>query len=49
MADVGLAVGRGRAVVESIGWPLLAAVDALFKDVVFFPEFLYFFFAFCQT
>ena len=38
MADVGLAVGRGGAVIEHVGRPFLAGIDALLKDVAFLPE-----------
>ena len=38
MADVGLSVGRGRAVVEGEGVPALALVDGLLKDVLPLPE-----------
>ena len=38
VADVGLAVGRRRAVKEGEGVLTLAQVDALFEDLVFFPE-----------
>ena len=37
-ADVGLAVGRGRAVEEGEFLAALAVPDGLFKDVVLFPE-----------
>ena len=42
VADVGLAVGGGGAVVEDIGVVALALLHALFEDVVFFPEFFRF-------
>ena len=38
MADVGLAVGRGRAVEEGEFLAALAVLDGLFKDVVLLPE-----------
>ena len=38
MADVGLAVGRGRAVEEHILRAAIAGLDALFEHVVLLPE-----------
>ena len=38
MADMGLAVGCRRSVVEGIGLAFLAAVHALLEDMVFIPE-----------
>ena len=40
MADVGLSVGRGRAVVEGVGLALFSAVNTLLKNVIVGPEFL---------
>ena len=45
MADVGLAVSCGRAVIENIALALFAAVYALFKDAVLVPEFFDLFFS----
>ena len=44
MADVGLAVGCGRSVVEYVGGAFCPGLNALLKNVVVFPEFLYLFF-----
>ena len=41
MPDVGLAVGRGGAVIKDIRGALLAGINALFKDMLLFPEGLY--------
>ena len=38
MADMGLAVGCGRSVVESVCFAFFAVLHAFFKDMVFFPE-----------
>ena len=45
MADMGLAVGSGRAVVEHISRAILAVFDTFFKDVAFFPELFHVLFA----
>ena len=49
MADVGLAVGRGRAVVEGVDRAFPATVDALLENLVLPPEFLHFFFTFYRA
>ena len=38
MADVGLAVGGGGAVVKDVGGVALPLLHALFKNAVLFPE-----------
>ena len=40
VADMGLAVSGGRAIVKGIGLSLFAGFDAFFKDVVILPELL---------
>ena len=45
MADMGLAVGRRRAVIKGIGGTVLARVHAFLKDIVLFPEKAYLFFS----
>ena len=46
MADMRLAVGSWRSVIKYIRPAALPHLDALFKDVLCFPEFLHFFFPF---
>ena len=46
MADMRLAVGSWRSVIKYIGLTALPHLDALFKDVLCFPELLHFFFPF---
>ena len=45
MTDMGLAVCGGRAVIKGVGRAFLAAVHALFKNVVFIPEIFDLFFS----
>ena len=45
MADMRLAVGCGRAVIEHIDIIAITLFHALFKDAIFFPEFFNFFFS----
>ncbi len=49
MADVGLAVGRRRPVVEGIGRRTAAQLHALFKNALLFPKGQRGFFAFCKV
>ena len=44
MADVGLAVGCGGAIIKDIRGALFAGINALFKDMLLFPKGLYLFF-----
>ena len=44
MADMGLSVGCRRAVVEGISRPFFPVFHTFFKNMVFFPEFIYFIF-----
>ena len=43
MADMGLSIGRRRAVIKSISRSILSGINAFFKDMIFVPEFLNFF------
>ena len=45
MADMGLAVGCGRAIIEHICGMAFSAFDALLKDVLVLPKLLHFFFS----
>jgi hypothetical protein len=38
MADMGLTVGGGRAVIKGEAFFTFSGFDAFFKDLVFFPE-----------
>ena len=49
MADVGFAVGRGRAVIEGVDRTLLPALHALPEDVLLPPEFFHLFFTFYRA
>ena len=46
MTDVWLSVCCRRSVIESICLTFFAVLHALFKNILFFPEFFYFFFVF---
>ena len=46
MADMRFPVGCRRAVIEHIGRAALAHLDALFKNMLCFPELFHFFFPF---
>ena len=46
MADVRLAIGCGRAVIESVGLTFFSVFHALFENFIVFPEFLDVFFSF---
>ena len=38
VADMGLTIGRGRAVVEGVGLPFLALLQGLLEDLILSPE-----------
>ena len=38
MADMRLAIGRGRAVIKGVGGAVFSGIDTFFKDIMFFPE-----------
>ena len=46
MADVGLSVRRRRSVIKYVRLALCPILNALFKDLVLFPELFHFFFPF---
>ena len=43
MADVRFAVCSGRSIIECIGFSFFSVLHTFLKDMVFFPEFFYFF------